>query len=539
MKRDFILSIKKLLLISKVEITPLLSTYLYLLVSVASPSRRVFFIISFIYFVYLVYSTNSINKAIIFSFFPLWLFNVGREFLFVVVPREAIKSPLYWEGRTISFSLSPFFIISIITISIVYIYVFRYILLAMINSAFYHKISHFIRDIFRRHNRQKEFKMRKNNTQLFINKYLLFFLIMFALFFISSASSTYFAGLSFLYTVIEFSFFAWLILAIMTLRSFSKKKIESVLITLLLILFGMLVLESSITYLQTFKRGVLGLTIEKVSTIPSFGFGADENQLQFRPVGLSYHANSLANWQISLLSTIILLWLTVKNILPKNVSNFLIVTSIGLSISVIVLTLSRSAYLSLFLFALIFILFSFKTSLRAMRFALGYLQKFKIPLLVIFVYFIFMISDRALNTLFTLGETGGLKTRQVQINEAIQVLRSSPYLGVGNGMFISASYDFNPEGVIRYFPEYVHNGFILFLAERGFIAGVAYLLGLYFLLRSVTFSFFSKNFRLIIVGGIMANYVMMLFQPFVNFLSLNILITGLLVEIKNHGERYS
>ena len=539
MTQDFILSLKKLLLISKVEIIPLLSTYLYLLVSVASPSRRVFFVVSFFYFVYLIYSTSSINKAIIYSFFPLWLLNVGREFLFVVVPREAIKSPLYWEGRTISFTLSPFFILSIITINIVYIYVFRKVFLVIINWSFYHKINHFIKDIIGRHYRQNKFNMRKLDTQLFVNEYLLFFLIMFALIFISSASSTYFTGLSFLYTAVEFSFLAWLILAILTLRRYSKKKVESILITLLFILFGMLVLESSITYLQVLKRGVLGLIIEKVSVVPSFGFGADENRLQFRPVGLSYHANSLANWQISLLSTIILLWLTVKHLLSKNISNFLIFASIGLSVSVIVLTLSRSAYLSLFLFAFIFILFNFETSLKAVRFALGYLQKFKIPLLVIFVYLIFMISDRALNTLFTLGETGGLKTRQVQIEEAIQIIRSSYYLGVGNGMFISASYDFNPEGVVKYFPEYIHNGFILFLAERGFIAGIFYLLGLYFLLRSVTFSFLTKNFRLIIVSGIVANYVMMLFQPFVNFLSLNILITGLLVEIKNHGERYS
>lgn len=538
MNRNIILSVRNFPSSLQVDAAPLVSTTLYLLVSAVIPSRRVFFVVSFIYFVYLIYHTGSIRKTIFYSFFPFWLLNVGREFLFVAVPAEAIRTPLYWEGRIIVFIFSPFFIVSVTTIVVLYALVLGNLLRRIYNWISHLSVGHFIYTIYNPIIRQKSLIMRDISVQVLGYKYLIFFLITFALFFFSSSLSTYFPGLSLLYTTTEYSFLAWLIIAIMTLGNCPKKDVDKMLVTFFFILFTMLVLEAGVTYLQFFKRGVIGLTIEKVSTIPAFGYGADEDQLFFRPVGLSYHANSLANWQVSLLTTIILLWLTIKNLLPKKISDFIIVVSVGLSVSVITLTLSRSAYLSLAIFLLLQFLFNYKTTLIALRFTLNYFQKLKIPILMLGIYFIYVISDRVFNTLFSLSETGGLTTRQTQISEAIQLIRGSPLLGVGNGMFISASYDFNPEGVVRFFPEYVHNGFILFIAERGLLPLISYLIGIYYLFKSVKEALFSKTVQLIIIGGLIANYAMMLFQPFVNMFSLNILITVLLIEAKSHARKY-
>jgi hypothetical protein len=298
----------------------------------------------------------------------------------------------------------------------------------------------------------------------------------------------------------------------------------------------MLVLEAGITYMQYIKHGVMGLAVEKQTTIPTFGFGADEDQLSFRPIGLSYHANSLANWQVALLSSIILLWLTIKSSLPNKISNFMIITSTILSVSIIILTISRSAYLSLAIFLATLLIFNYTTTIKIIKFVLNYFDKFKIPILIVGIFFIYLISGRAYYSLYSLSKTGGLATRESQISSVMQLVYLSPLLGVGNGTSISASYNFNPLGPIKYFPEYVHNGFVLFVVERGILPTITYLIGLYFLFKTINTSVYSKTFKLTMVAGFLAVYAMMLFQPFVNLFSLNILVTCILLDTKNYAK---
>lgn len=469
----------------------------------------------------MVFYTSSVQKAIFYSFFPFWLLDVGRAFLFVAVPAQAITSPLYPQGRIISFTFSPFFIISITTIVILYTTILA-------------ELFRWIRSHF------SPIKNNINNTRpikycflkVFENSYLIFFLMTFVLFFLSSSLAHYFTDLSILYTTIEYSYLAWLILILIYFRSSSKSVIKKMLATFFFILFSMLVLEAGVTYIQFIKRGVVGLGVEKVSTIPSFGLGADENPLFFRPVGLNFHANALANWQITLLTSLILLWIVIKDMLPKKVIIPIILTSVGLSLSIIVLTISRSAYLSLVIFSGVFLAFDYKSAIHAFKFTLSYVKRFKIPILVVGLFFLYIICNRTFYTIFSLSETGGLSTRSNQIKDAIQMIGYSPFIGVGTGMFISAEYDFNPQGTIISFPENVHNGFILFLAERGYLAMVTYLVGLFFLIKRIKKTILSNTTRAIIAAGICANFAMMIFQPFINTFFLNILITCILVETK-------
>ncbi len=506
-------SINNLLSSLKVERVPLFSTVIFFFVSTIIPSHTLLFVISLIYFVFLVFSTKSIQKTIFYSFFPFWLMDVGRVFTYVAVPAWAIFNPIYPNGRIISFTFSPFFIISITTIIVLYVLV--------------------ISKLFKRKNKQSP---KNSDIKVFGNLYLVFFLITFALFFFSSSLANFFPGLSLLYTTTEFSFLAWLIITIMYFRNASKKNVSQMLITFFFILFFMLVFEAGITYVQFIKRGVIGLTIEKYTTIPTFGFGVDEDQTSFRPIGLSYHANSLANWQVTLLSSLILIWLIIKDLLPKRISNFMIISSAILSVSIIILTISRSAYLSLGIFLLILLILNYNSTIKGLKFCLRYFNKSKIPILLIGIFFIYLISNRAYYSIFSLSDTGGLTTRGSQISDAIQLIYRSPLLGVGNGMYISALYNFNPLGFIRFFPEYVHDGFILFVAERGFLPVFAYLAGLYFLFKATNKSNFSKTIKVTIVAGFLAVYSMMLFQPFVNLFSLNILITCILLDTKIHAK---
>ena len=215
----------------------------------------------------------------------------------------------------------------------------------------------------------------------------------------------------------------------------------------------------------------------------------------------------------------------------------MIISSTILSVTIIVLTISRSAYLSLAIFLSILLIFNHTTTIKGFKIVLSYFSKFKIPILIVAVFFIYLITDRAYYSLFSLSDSGGLATRESQISDAMQLVYRSPFLGVGNGMSISASYNFNPQGFIRFFPEYVHDGFVLYVVERGILPVITYLIGLYYLFKAINKSMFSKTLKVSIVAGFLAIYAMMLFQPFVNFFSLNILITCILLDTKNYAKK--
>jgi len=494
--------VHKILSISEKNV--LVVTSVYLITATLSPSHKVFFVISFLYFLSLVYWTSSVKKAILYAFFPFWLFGVGRAFVFPVIPPKVVESSLYWgEGRSLIFEFSPFFILAVTSLAVMFIHILE------------------------------------NKFKLSIPVFALFFLITYALHIISATNSPYLSNLSLIYTISEFSFLIWMLLALVIVQSASKNQRNKILTTLFMVFFGMLILESSITFLQITKRSLLGLSVEKVPSIPSFGAGAEESPFQFRPVGLSYHANSLANWVVALLFAMLTLWFQIKNTIPRHISSFLVTTTLSLSFVVILLTLSRSAYLSLLIFIGIFLIFNRPMLIKTVKFAAKYFQNLKVPILLVLIYFSFILPDRILSTLFSFTEIGGITTRLDQLTEAVELVHSSPLFGVGIGMFIPASFDFNPQGVMRYFPENIHQGYVLFLAERGILAAITYLIALYLLIKSITRLSFSKTFRLLVVAGIIANYVMMLFQPFINTLSVNILIAGVLIGAKSNEKKVS
>lgn len=492
-----------------IDKSSLIYTVLYLLISAIIPSHSFFFVLSFIYFVFLVYATGSIQKTIFYCFFPFWMLDVGRQFIYVAVPAIAISNPIYPLGRMISFTLSPFFVLSLTTIFILFTVIVRKIITKYANGF--------------------------TNKEIFKNIYVIFFLATFACFFISSSTANFFPNLSLLYTTTEFSFLAWLVILSNYFRNSSKKNVYKMLRTFFFILFAMLIFESGITYIQFIKRGVIGLTVEKQTTIPTFGFGVDENSQSFRPIGLSYHANSLANWQIALLTTIVLLWLSIKDSFSKRISDFLIVSSSTLSVSVIVLTISRSAFLSLGVFISILLVFNNSPTYKALKFLLNYFNKIKIFILIVSVAFIYLISNRAYYSLFTFSGTGGFATRSAQAADALQLIAGSPIFGVGNGMYIPATYYYHPLGPVNYFPESIHQGFALFIAERGILPAITYLIGICYLIKEINKSNFSKTVKVTMIAGLFAVYTMMLFQPFINIMSLNILITCILLDTKSYA----
>ena len=483
----------------KNELKIVLTIFVFFLLVLLLPNNKFFFIWSALFFSFLLLFSNSIEEVLIFLFWPFFIFETGQAYTKTVIPREVLDSNIYWNGRSLLFVFSPFFILTIT------------MLIILILSFF-----------------SKRFKFSISKTVLF---YLLSFL--FALF---GVSKSILFNFSFLNYFIAFSFILWIIFTSSYISSNEKKKREFIYVILFWIFFFLLNMEFLVVIFQFFKHDVLGLLVEKAIAIPSFGFGSDEFSA-FRPVGFQYHANSLANWFLSLFFIFPLFFSVLEKRFKTPVLKriyFLIYIEL---LAVIFSTLSRSAYLALFVLLGSLFLFANNFLRSILKDTLLYLDKIKIILLILSLFLFKYIPERIIRTSYSFVEGGGAKTRFLQFRDAFNLIKMNPYFGVGIGLFIPAMWYFIPGGEITKFPENVHNGFLLFIAERGLISFIFSFLAISFLFKKLLDSNYHKNLKLILSFGILSNFLMMFFQPFDNMLSANIMLAEIFLLGGNSNEK--
>jgi O-antigen ligase len=273
-------------------------------------------------------------------------------------------------------------------------------------------------------------------------------------------------------------------------------------------------------------RNPIGLLAESTKMAPIFGLGTDENNQVFRPFGLSYHPNNLANHHLIFIFIIFFL-----NTYLKKIPFFLKKTSfwaIIISIIVIILSLSRAAYFALLsAFILIY--------LKHPKLVKNYYKKitkktqkihttYKVVLILSVTLLVLRISDRLITSIYAFGEFGGISTRTLQYQEAWEVFKKSPILGIGDNMFIPVSYQLFPQGVMTYFPENVHQGIFLFVIERGLLGVFLYIIFLYSFLKYLKEIPINKLSKTMIYSGSIALFIIMLFHPIKNLLNFLFLI---------------
>lgn len=278
-------------------------------------------------------------------------------------------------------------------------------------------------------------------------------------------------------------------------------------------------METSITSLQYVRRGVLGLNIEGTRSVAPFGFGPDENPLQFRPVGLTYHANMLSGRSVALLYAMMLMVNVLSGKRGGRKMKYLSWFGIALCVFTIVLTQSRIGYASIVL-PLAGLVFLHKATVSSL---FHELYKKASPYLLYFVPFIalasFILTDRLLYLQYIFAESAGWKTRLLLIQEAIKLIVRYPWLGVGTGMFIPAAfneqrYENIPDiSIMRYFPEGVHNGFLLLAAENGIVSLLVFIGILFLIGRELVIGRFTFTTKSFIIAGIIANLIFMTAQP--------------------------
>jgi O-antigen ligase len=500
----------------------LIVLFTYFTVLLLIPSNKLFFAFSFVFVGFLVFSLKSLPKAIFLAYLPLSIIGIGQQYSFLVIPAEALITTLYPQGRFLFFVLQPSHIIGILLL--------LYVLFSVLKTCYMYV-------------RQKSLKSALFPPKL--SAILFFLLLHILLSVVSSGYSQFLPNLSLLYMFSSWISICWILVGFLIIQQESGLKNKGKLLRqLFYVVVTCALFLSSITIVQFLTRSTLGLAIEVRDDVPVFGLGADENPLQFRPIGLSAHANNNANILVAYLIKSILLYMIIKyKKVSFPVTFNLIMIYIFLVSLAIFLTQSRAGYLS---YMLVIIPFFFTNKDRIADYVKRVNRIVKIHRAIKYVLYvsIALVSsitfDRLLHSMQSFTSSGGLTTRQSLQTETIALLQSHLILGVGTGMAIPALFSFNPSGIISYFPESVHNGFLLTLVENG-VAGfcliiIAHLLVVSELLRLLKKQNY-KDLSLLSLFSLISLYTFMFFHPIVNFITPAFLIF-MIVLSEQEIERY-
>ncbi len=477
----------------------IIASLIFLVAALLIPSVKIFFVVSFLYFAWLTLN-YSFAKAVIYTSLVIGFFAVGQSHQVLVVPRAAILSSQYLEGRHLGWSITPGLMISLVG-----------------GSSFYWW--------------QRQFK---KNLELLLHEKMILIITGWGL--LAAWYSALMPELSTFYVLSGTIILIWLAYLLTLSQNLTPLAWRKIMQTIFQLIIIITLYESLIVFWQTLYQGPIGLLIENTKIAPVFGLGTDEGTGGFRPFGLSFHPNGLANQHLILLSSLLLLqsYLGKQKVFWQKLFKLAITTSL----MVIVLSLSRAAFIALGIGLTIALYrhpdwFS-KAKSWLKREADKVQLRHKLLVLMLGLFLIFKFSDRMLNSIYAFSSEGGVSTRLVQYQEAWSVFLHSPIFGIGDGMFIPTSFQLFPKGVMTYFPENVHNGFFLLLVERGTVGLIFSLSFIYLLLRTAAKSQLSRANQTMIYSGLAASLCMMIFHPERNFMSLLVIISIVLL----HYEKY-
>jgi hypothetical protein len=478
-------------------------TILYCGGSVFVPNTKLFFVWSAIFFLALFTVSFSFFQALIFSLLPVSLFSIGQLYQFVVVPPEAMSNPLYQYGRSLFFTFSPAYFLLILSIGAVPLLFFRL----------------------------------KKMIHVPLPFVLLFLLESSQLF--SALNTTGLPVLSMLYTISGLGLICWGVVFVNYLHNnkMNSARLLHILFTQLIII---LLFHSTIVLGQTFFRSTLGLKIEQTDQIPYFGAGADEDSFQFRPVGLRSHSNELGNEILVLSSAFLFLGAVLyeKNVSKLRAETGLFAVTGLVSLLVMILTQSRSVYLGIAAGLVLLFLHQRARVEKVFHYLVKKILPYRFTLFILIVLIGFMVGRRLWKSQFSFGEAGGYTVRVQLLEEAQSLIQQNWWWGVGPGMFIPSAFQHNPDGVMKVFPEAVHNGFYLFLTEGGVMSLSVAGFFLYFLTRKVWNSKMSKLAKWVYASALVGQLVVMIFQPFVNFVTYFTILVAIILEVNLYAEHH-
>ena len=269
-----------------------------------------------------------------------------------------------------------------------------------------------------------------------------------------------------------------------------------------------ILLQSFISILQFLKQSWIGLPVESFRWGEVFYGASDAVNGAFRVLGTFGQPN-----QFALIMTLML-----SIIIPYAISSkkLFYVVSMVLCVPIIVLTQSRSAWLSL----LLVIIFGLSTNIKKIRkmvTKIGISRIYALLILIIAGTSIVFIP-RLLASINSFSENAGFPLRQEMQKEAVAAIVMKPLSGYGIGTNETVLLSLYPKGYVYSFPAPVHIFYLQFLLECGFIGLLAFLFPFLYTIRCIISRHWQKrikigDFAFIFVSGCITAGVYYLFQP--------------------------
>lgn len=484
-----------------IDLIAILAIIVFLSLALLVPNVKIFFILAFVFFAFLTIN-YSFPKAFVYSTLPLTYVSLAQGHPILVVPAKAIVTNQYWEGRHIGFGFAPYLFISFVALFLTIIW-------------------------------QKKFK---NKNKLANHEKLI--IILFGCGVLSGIYGSLMSSLSVFSVFSQFLSIIWIWYLSKILKNANQNQRQKIFLTIFTIIATLITYESLIVFKQSISQSPIGLAIEKTGFAPAFGAGADESMGGFRPFGLQHHPNGLANNQLILGFSIWLIYQQLKFKKSSKIAKYtkntlaLIFTLVLINI---ILSLSRAVFLALFIGILFIFLRHKKEFFRITKKVKNTVDqipiRYKLVFLIISFALIFKLGTRMITSIYSFTEFGGISTRLEQYREAIEVFKKSPIFGIGDEMFIPTSYQLFPQGVMTYFPENVHNGFLLFMIERGLLGTAIYLVFIILTLQKTHQSNVNKLDKSIVYSGLIAIFTVMIFHPEKNFFNIFLLLQLIIINL--------
>jgi O-antigen ligase len=285
-----------------------------------------------------------------------------------------------------------------------------------------------------------------------------------------------------------------------------------------------IIIGSLLVLIQTINGSVLGLVVEQMTTLAYLGADSVGSWL-IRVVGIWNHPNEAAYyilfWSIA--------WLLIRIKLGDNLKEIL-KKWLLLPLLALICLQSRTVYLAMV--PIIFWgVYFYRDKINIKKLKEMRIKGGKLWLIMGILFLAVMVmGDRFLNLLTNFGENSGWDTREKLVVVATNLTKKHLWWGVGDGNFIPVAFREDLTGIMKTFPEAVHNGGLLILTEEGLVGVVVWI---FFMMVFIKYwwSYTKKNLKLrwLLLGSLWSQFIVMTFQPFSNILMANFIVGVLLL----------
>jgi O-antigen ligase len=457
------------------------------------PNTKFYFLLSILFVLVIFGVGKSWEKVVIYGYWPLSVYYVGQLYVFQVIRAEELYHPLYPDGRSLYFKFTPLLVLGITMIITWIVKVIRercqtnWIIVVLLVSVLTRLVSNLS----------------------------------------SSGLVPWWVEMGKLVNNLSMVIWLWWVMNYLRKVTIKERMIFWKYISS--ILKTSIIIGSILVLVQVVRGSALGLVVEQRTGLPY-----TENGVGWlaRTIGIWNHPNEAAYfiflWLIA--------WCLVQVFLKLNLKR---IVKAWLLIPVVALICLQSRAVFLGIVPIMFWgIFFYRKEINLRKMGVKVMRGVRLWLLMGILFLsIFVLGSRFKDSVINFGENSGWDTRQKLMIVASQVIKNHFWWGVGDGNYIPIAFREDKTGIMKNFPESVHQGGILILAEEGMVGVLVWLvfiviLGKYWWEKTKN----NLKLRWLLIASLSSQYMVMIFQPFSSILTANVIVAVLLLV--NYDKKY-